>query len=84
MPQGGAIYAIRVYRSFHLPDGRLQAAIVAKGVTLGDGPNSLFHPGGTALAIDENPDDYKTEPDWNSDPHVACGVIQRDGAAKAP
>ncbi len=65
-------------------DGHLQATIVAKGVTLGEGPNSLFHPGGTALVIDENPDDYKTEPDRNSDPHVACGVIQRDGAAKAP
>jgi superoxide dismutase, Cu-Zn family len=65
-------------------DGHLEATIIAKGVTLGEGPNSLFHPGGTAIVIDENADDYKTNPDGNSGPHVACGVIRTDGAATAP
>jgi superoxide dismutase, Cu-Zn family len=65
-------------------DGHLQATIVAKGVTLGDGPKSLFHPGGTSIVIDENPADDKAEGGGNSGPHVACGVIQKDGAATAP
>jgi superoxide dismutase, Cu-Zn family len=65
-------------------DGHLQATVVAKGVTLGDGPNSLFHPGGTSIVIDENPADDKTEGGGNSGPHVACGVIKRDGADKTP
>ena len=60
-------------------DGHLQATITAQGVTLGEGSNSLFHPGGTAIVIDENADDYKTNPDGNSGPHVACGVIQKQG-----
>ena len=65
-------------------DGHLQATILAKGVTLGDGPNSLFHPGGTSIVIDENPADDKAEGGGNSGPHVACGVIQKDGAATVP
>ena len=65
-------------------DGHLHATIVAKGVTLGDGPNSLFHPGGTSIVIDENPADDKAEGGGNSGPHVACGVIHKDGAATAP
>jgi superoxide dismutase, Cu-Zn family len=65
-------------------DGHLHATIVAKGVTLGDGPNSLFHPGGTAIVIDENPADSKTEGAGNSGPHIACGVIQKNGGATTP
>jgi len=65
-------------------DGHLRGTIVAKGVTLGEGPNSLFHPGGTAIVIDENADDYKTDPDGNSGPHVACGVIRKQGTAATP
>lgn len=58
-------------------DGHLRATIVATGVTLGEEPNSLFHPGGSAIVIDENADDYKTDPDGNSGPHVACGIIRK-------
>ncbi|MGA8869580.1 MAG: superoxide dismutase family protein [Candidatus Acidiferrales bacterium] len=65
-------------------DGHLQATIVAKGVTLGDGSNSLFHPGGTSIVIDENPADDKAEGGGNSGPHVACGVIERNDPAAAP
>lgn len=63
--------------------GRLKATVVAKGVTLGDGPDSLFHPGGTAIVIDENAYDPKAGPGGHSGPHVACGVIQNgsDGAS---
>lgn len=65
-------------------DGHLQATIVAKGVTLGDGPDSLFHPGGTAIVIDENPTGYKAGGGGNSGPHVACGVIKKNDTALTP
>jgi len=65
-------------------DGHLRGTIVVKGVTLAEGPDSLFHPGGTAIVIDEGPDDYKNDPDGASGIHVACGVIQEQGAPTKP
>ena len=50
------------------------------GVTLTPGPNSLFHPGGTALVIHANPDDNKTDPAGNAGARIACGVIEKAGA----
>jgi Cu-Zn family superoxide dismutase len=47
------------------------------GVTLGDGPNSLFHPGGTALVIHAAADDNKTDPAGNAGARIACGVIEK-------
>jgi len=58
-------------------DGTAKASFVASGVTLGDGPTSLFHEGGTALVIHEKADDYKTDPAGNSGARIACGVIQK-------
>lgn len=58
-------------------DGQTHTVITAKGVTLGSGPNSLFHDGGTALVIHEKADDYKTDPSGNSGNRIACGVIQK-------
>ena len=46
-------------------------------VTLKEGPNSLFPPGGTPLIIHVDPDDEKTDPAGNSGARVACGVIER-------
>jgi hypothetical protein len=37
-------------------------------VTLGDGPNSIFHDGGTAIVIHAKEDDYKTDPGWELGP----------------
>ena len=65
-------------------DGHLHAKIVAKGVTLGEGPDSLFHPGGTAIVIDENPPDSKSESAQDSGPHVACGVIKKSEGRTTP
>ncbi len=55
--------------------GKAKETLVAQGVTLGPGPNSLFHDGGTALVIHAMPDDYKTDPAGNSGARIACGVI---------
>jgi Cu-Zn family superoxide dismutase len=58
-------------------DGTGNANLRAMNVTLGDGPNSLFHDGGTALVIHATADDYKTDPSGNSGARIACGVIEK-------
>jgi Cu-Zn family superoxide dismutase len=58
-------------------NGKGKATITADMVTLGDGTNSLFHAGGTALVIHAGPDDYKTDPAGNSGDRIACGVIEK-------
>lgn len=58
-------------------DGTAKATLLDTMVTLGDGPNSLFHEGGTAIVIHEKADDYKTDPAGNSGARIACGVIQK-------
>jgi len=57
--------------------GKAKATLVASGVTLSPGPNSLFHDGGTALVIHAMADDYKTDPAGNSGARIACGVIEQ-------
>jgi superoxide dismutase, Cu-Zn family len=58
-------------------DGKGKATIVATGVTLGDGADSLFHDGGTALVIHAAADDYKTDPSGNSGARIACGIVTK-------
>lgn len=58
-------------------NGTAKIAIDVKGVTLGDGANSLFHTGGTALMIHAAADDYKTDPTGNAGARIACGVIEK-------
>lgn len=58
-------------------DGTAKATLLDTMATLGDGANSVFHDGGTALVIHANKDDYKTDPAGNSGPRIACGVIQK-------
>jgi superoxide dismutase, Cu-Zn family len=58
-------------------DGRATASMLDTNVTLGDGPTSLFGPGGTSIVIHANMDDYKTDPSGNSGARIACGVIQK-------
>ena len=58
-------------------NGKGKATMTAAMVTLGDGMNSLFHPGGTALVIHAGPDDYKTDPAGNSGDRIACGVVEK-------
>src|SRR2546425_5476005 len=54
-----------------------KADIVNKQVTLGDGPNSLFHEGGTAIVIHASPDDNVTDPAGTAGARIACGVITK-------
>ena len=58
-------------------DGTGTAEIVNKQVTLADGPNSLFHEGGTAIVIHASPDDNMTDPAGNAGARIACGVITK-------
>ena len=58
-------------------NGTAKTTLLDTMVTLGDGPNSVFHEGGTAIVIHEKEDDYKTDPAGNSGARIACGVIQK-------
>jgi Cu-Zn family superoxide dismutase len=58
-------------------NGKGKATLTTDLVTLSDGVNSLFHPGGTALVIHAGPDDYKTDPAGNSGDRIACGVVEK-------
>ena len=57
--------------------GKAKVKRLLTGVTLGEGENSLFHEGGTALVIHAGPDDMKSDPAGNAGPRIACGVITR-------
>jgi superoxide dismutase, Cu-Zn family len=57
-------------------DGTAKATLLDTMATLGDGPNSIFHDGGTAIVIHAREDDYQTDPAGNSGPRIACGVIE--------
>jgi Cu-Zn family superoxide dismutase len=57
------------------PDGTGSASFMISGVTLGEGANSLFHDGGTAIVIHAKADDLMSDPSGNSGDRVACGVI---------
>jgi Cu-Zn family superoxide dismutase len=58
-------------------DGKGEGHFTLKGVTLGDGPQGLLGPAGTAVVIHEKQDDETTDPGGNSGARVACGVIRR-------
>jgi len=58
-------------------DGTAKSTVVAPNVTLGDGTNSVFSNGGTALVIHANADDMKSDPAGNAGARIACGVIAK-------
>ena len=58
-------------------NGRAKATVVASNVTMGDGANSIFANGGTAIVIHEKADDMKSDPAGNSGARIACGVISQ-------
>ncbi len=59
------------------PDGSARVTITYPRVTLGDGANSVFAGGGTALMIHAKADDLKSDPAGNAGDRIACGVITK-------
>jgi len=57
--------------------GKAKGRFENKDVTLGEGSNSLFSNGGTAIVIHAKADDMKTDPSGNSGDRIACGVITK-------
>ncbi len=58
-------------------DGTAKVTVDDPRVTLGDGPNSVFAGGGTALMIHAKADDMKSDPAGNAGDRIACGVITK-------
>jgi Cu-Zn family superoxide dismutase len=58
-------------------DGTAKGMVMAHGVTLGNGANSVFANGGTALVVHAGPDDMKTDPAGAAGDRIACGVIAK-------
>lgn len=58
-------------------NGKASATFMINGATLGDGQNSLFHEGGTALVIHAKADDLMSDPSGNSGDRIACGVVEK-------
>lgn len=59
------------------PDGTAKLTVNNAQVTLGDGSNSVFANGGTALMVHAKADDLKSDPAGNAGDRIACGVIMR-------
>jgi Cu-Zn family superoxide dismutase len=59
------------------PKGTAKLTITNTAVTLGDGPNSVFANGGTALMIHAKADDLKSDPAGNAGDRIACGTITK-------
>jgi Cu-Zn family superoxide dismutase len=58
-------------------NGTAKATIPDPRVNLGDGANSVFANGGTALMIHAKADDLKTDPTGNAGDRIACGLITK-------
>lgn len=58
-------------------NGTAKVSVVDPRVTLGDGNNSVFANGGTALVIHAKADDLKSDPAGNAGDRIACGVITK-------
>jgi Cu-Zn family superoxide dismutase len=57
--------------------GTAKHTVMDSQVTLGDGANSLYANGGTALMIHAKADDLKSDPSGNAGDRIACGVITK-------
>jgi superoxide dismutase, Cu-Zn family len=66
--------------NLHIPlAGPLEVELVNTAITIDTGkPNSVFHPGGSAVVIHGGKDDYMTDPAGNAGNRIACGVISQD------
>jgi Cu-Zn family superoxide dismutase len=51
--------------------------VTDSAVTLGEGSNSVFANGGTALMIHAKADDLMSDPSGNAGDRIACGTITK-------
>ena len=58
-------------------EGRARYESANYRITIEAGPKSILKPGGTSLVIHAWADDQVTDPEGNSGPRIACGVITR-------
>jgi len=58
-------------------NGTAKSTVVASNASLGDGPDSVFSNGGTALVVHAKADDLKSDPAGNAGDRIACGVITK-------
>ena len=58
-------------------NGTAKVTVSDPRVTLGDGNNSVYANGGTALMIHAKADDLKTDPAGNAGDRIVCGTITK-------
>ncbi len=63
-------------------NGTAKAKVEDANVNLGNGANSLFTGGGTALMIHAKADDLKSDPAGNAGDRIACGVVMQPATKK--
>ncbi|PWT93768.1 MAG: superoxide dismutase, partial [Proteobacteria bacterium] len=63
--------------NLHVPaSGALDLEVLNTSITVDtDKPNSVFHPGGTAIVIHAGKDDYTSDPAGKAGDRIICGVI---------
>jgi Cu-Zn family superoxide dismutase len=59
------------------PNGTAKVTVSDPRVTLGEGNNSVFANGGTALVLHAKADDLKSDPAGNAGDRIACGTITK-------
>ena len=57
--------------------GKTTVELLVPGLTLSDGPTSVFDADGSAIVFHEKADDYSTDPAGNAGSRLACGVVMR-------
>jgi Cu-Zn family superoxide dismutase len=55
-------------------EGYVMSVFQTTAISLTPGPRSVI---GRSIVLSRDPDDYKTQPDGNSGPPIACGFIRR-------
>lgn len=64
--------------NIHAPaDASFVVEIFVSGLTLAEGPGTLFDEDGSSLVVHEHRDDYVSDPAGAAGPRIACGVIRR-------
>ena len=58
-------------------NGTAKFTVTDSAVTLGEGSNSVFANGGTALLIHAKADDLMSDPSGNAGDRIACGTITK-------